>query len=145
MESALLFQDFEGDVLAPVGQRVARFLCVQSRDDTTQELNPCLFWLLTGDGTWHRFFLDRLGVLHWRTHPALDEQDTEDEDFPVLDIGVTHDLNSVTIARVFVQQREGTNETVLAIVFGDGRSVVVTHTSDMGQHYEDEKTRFIVA
>jgi hypothetical protein len=135
MDFEVVFQDYEGSLPETVGRSIERFLCVQTRRDDL--LHPCLFWLHVSGGDWHRFFIDRIGVLHWHRYPTLDHDDVTNDAFPILDIGVLYALCGLSITEVSMRQAT-LYDALLTISLSDGRAVTLTSTTD--SDLENEQT-----
>ncbi len=128
MDFDVLFQDFEGEITALAGQTCEQFYCVQVRRDNG-DLSPCFFWLKIREGVWHRFFIDRISVLHWHAYSNLDSDDLTDEDLHVLDMAVSYGLQGLAI-RCIAMEQISTTEGCLTITFTGNRICMVDHVVD---------------
>jgi hypothetical protein len=123
-----LFQDCEGIIPKIAGQICERLLCIQVRNDEEGTVSPGVFWLKSQNGSWHRFFIDKsLYYLRWTEGEDV-ENDLDDEDFPVMDVGERFGLCNRKILKVEMSQIEGESEQegCLKIYFDGGQ--ILTYT-----------------
>ncbi len=118
------FQNDQGTIEALNGERISRFICLQSRDDDSGRLHPCIFLLKTAEGArWHRFYLDA-GICCWDEYDQLPQDDFADpESYPWVDLGPAHQLNGLRITSIGVTPH--LTGVRLALTVSDGRTVEI--------------------
>jgi hypothetical protein len=114
---------------------------VQVRDENTGELTPGYFWMKVREGLWHRFFIDRISVLHWHVCDELERGDLTNENCPVLDMAVSYGFQGLAIGSIVMHQLSETKAR-LAITFSDHRICMVEHRVNTGLAHE--RTRLTV-
>ena len=123
----MLFQDYEGSILELNGRECETLLHTQVTNDRDKSVSPGVFWLKIRDGKWHRFFIDtEFYFLSWTEYDKLNKSElTDEEDYPVLDIGKQFDLCARQILEVKMSQvKNGTLEKgCLEIQFSEGRNL----------------------
>ncbi|MFN8577851.1 MAG: hypothetical protein U0354_13450 [Candidatus Sericytochromatia bacterium] len=132
-----IFQDCTGEIKVLNDKCIEQFLCIQSIDDETGFIDPCLFWLkLKEENNWHRFSVDDI-LCAWSIYQSLDETDFEDGgDFPSFDMCKVFNLKDLKIDSIKVFDINGLvhlllkfyNSTNLLIEYTKNDRIKITKT-----------------
>ncbi|MFN8672780.1 MAG: hypothetical protein U0457_11960 [Candidatus Sericytochromatia bacterium] len=100
-----ILQDYKGEIIELNNKKVEKFFCVQTKDDQTGILSPCLFWLKTYEQKhWHRFFVDEI-MCAWDIYEKLNEDDfNNEEDYPFFDVCQKYELNNLEINSIIIEE-----------------------------------------
>lgn len=115
-----IIQDNSGEIQELKGDKISKFICVQTMNDKLESLSPCLFLLKTfNSNNWHRFFLDA-NICFWDKYEELPENDLADqENYPWYDLGDKYQLNDLEIISVIIT--EGNKGTQIRITLSQSR------------------------
>ncbi len=132
MDFKRILQDDNGTIAGLCGDSIARFICVQSRDDDSGRLTPCIFLLKTAKvENWQRFYLDA-GICCWDEYAQLPQDDFVDpETYPWVDLGLKYQLNGLEIISVDVTPHE--KGVRLKVTLSEERNVWIST-----RHMEDD-------
>ena len=123
-----LLQDDEGPIAAVIGQICEELLCVNVKHNDNS-LSPCVFWLKTQNGYWHRFFIDSsLYYMRWQQEEALDNHELDDEDFPVTNVGAQYNLPGLQIVKAEMEQVNNTGQQAGRFILAFTNRKTLVHT-----------------
>lgn len=122
-----IFQDYIGEIKDLNNKSIDQFFCIQSINDETEFISPCVFWLkVTEDNNWHRFSVDDI-LCAWNIYENLDETDFEDEEeFPYFDMCKVFSLKNLKIYSIKVFDINGLVH--LLIKFHNNTSLLIEYT-----------------